>query len=169
MFALHKILHRRQRQNTYRLRKKRQKNSELCWLDCNRNVLPPTGVLIPKIKFQTFSNKAIHGGSLEPLTITAQHLAFPTQETWCHFPLLRNSDTLLLPAMRPHNIFGGIWFRGTYKLWQKEFQFPSFGLTCNPDVRIFNQSEQLSAAPRCLIFNSGWTHMNGRLKRRYAY
>lgn len=30
--------------------------------------------------------QSIHGGSLAPLTITPQHLAIPTQETWGHFP-----------------------------------------------------------------------------------
>lgn len=29
--------------------------------------------------------QSIHGGSLVPLTITPQHLAIPTQETWGHF------------------------------------------------------------------------------------
>lgn len=53
-------------ESAQRLRKKRQKKREAGWLNCARGILPPTGALAQKIKFQTFTNKAFMEEVLRP-------------------------------------------------------------------------------------------------------
>lgn len=66
-----------------------RKRAKAGWLRCVGGILPPTGAQAQKDQVSAVYQQSIHGGSLAPLTITPQHLAIPTQETWGHFPPFR--------------------------------------------------------------------------------
>lgn len=86
MLCLHKISHgvNTVAESVQRVRMKRGKESEAGWL-WGRHITSHRG---PGSKDQVSDvyQQSIHGGSLAPLTITPQHLAITTQETWGHFP-----------------------------------------------------------------------------------
>lgn len=89
MSSLQKFPHGVKTEEESVVRKKRQKESEgrmaALW---GGHITSHRG---PGSKDQVSAvyQQSIHGGRLAPLTITPQHLAIPTQETWGHFPPFR--------------------------------------------------------------------------------
>lgn len=72
-----------------RVWKKRQKESEGRMAALWRGHITSHRGPGSKDQVSAVYQQSIHGGSLAPLTITPQHLAIPTQETWGHFPPFR--------------------------------------------------------------------------------